>query len=94
MWRGHVYLYAGVAMSIKIPPAIAAIAPDGKLTVAQRRRFMLDMCRRRIKPGTGSGYDFLRKRTAWQSWPDLRPILQEMSWVIVGTVATRAYMPE
>ncbi len=27
-------------------------------------------------------------------WPDLRPILQELPWVITGTVATRAYMPE
>jgi hypothetical protein len=73
---------------------MAAIAPDGKLTVAQRRRFMLDMCRRRIKPGTGSGYDFLRSRTAMNYWPDLRPILQDIPWVIVGGVATRAYMPE
>lgn len=67
-------------MSSKIPPAIAAIAPDGKLTVAQRRRFMLNMCRRRIKPGTGSGYDFLRRRTAMNYWPDLRPILQDIPW--------------
>ena len=27
-------------------------------------------------------------------WPDLRPILQGIPWVIVGDVATRAYMPE
>lgn len=27
-------------------------------------------------------------------WPDLRPILNEIKWVIVGGVATRAYMPE
>jgi len=27
-------------------------------------------------------------------WPDLRPILQGIPWVIVGAVATRAYMPE
>jgi hypothetical protein len=27
-------------------------------------------------------------------WPDLRPILQEIDWVIVGGIATRAYMPE
>ncbi len=27
-------------------------------------------------------------------WPDLRPILEDTPWVIVGTVATRAYMPE
>ena len=27
-------------------------------------------------------------------WPDLRSILQGIPWVIVGGVATRAYMPE
>lgn len=27
-------------------------------------------------------------------WPDLRHILQPIDWVIVGDVATRAYMPE
>ena len=27
-------------------------------------------------------------------WPDLRPILSGIKWVIVGGVATRAYMPE
>jgi hypothetical protein len=27
-------------------------------------------------------------------WPDLRSILQGIPWVIVGAVATRAYMPE
>lgn len=28
------------------------------------------------------------------SWPDLRPILAGIDWVVVGGVATRAYMPE
>lgn len=79
---------------MKIPPAIAAIAPDGRLTPAQRRRFMIDFCLRRVKPGTGSGHEFLRRRTAMNSWPDLRPILQNIPWAIVGAVATRAYMPE
>lgn len=27
-------------------------------------------------------------------WPDLRSILQDVPWLIVGGVATRAYMPE
>ena len=27
-------------------------------------------------------------------WPDLRPILGGIRWVVVGGVATRAYMPE
>ena len=77
-----------------IPPAIAAIAPDGQLTPAQKRRFMIDFCLRRIQPGTGSAPEFLQRRTAMNPWPDLRPILQDIPWVIVGGVATRAYMPE
>ena len=77
-----------------IPPAIAAIAPDGRLTPAQKRRFMIDFCLRRIQPGTGSAPEFLQRRTAMNPWPDLRPILQDIPWVIVGGVATRAYMPE
>lgn len=27
-------------------------------------------------------------------WPDLRPVLRDLLWVVVGAVATRAYMPE
>ena len=29
-----------------------------------------------------------------QPWPDLRPILKGLRWLVVGGVATRAYMPE
>ncbi|MFQ5342957.1 MAG: nucleotidyltransferase domain-containing protein [Anaerolineae bacterium] len=79
---------------MRIPPAIAAIAPDGQLTPAQRRRILIDICRRRIRPGTGSALEFLQRRTAMIPWPDLRPILENIPWVIVGGVATRAYMPE
>jgi hypothetical protein len=79
---------------MRIPLAIAAVAPDGHLTPAQRRRFFIDLCLRRIKPGTGSGYDFLRRRTAMYPWPDLRPVLQDIPWAVVGAVATRTYMPE
>lgn len=28
------------------------------------------------------------------SWPDLRPVLRDIPWLVVGGVATRAYMPE
>jgi hypothetical protein len=77
-----------------IPSTIAAIAPDGQLTPAQRRHILIDISRRRIRPGTGSAAEFLRRRTAMISWPDLRPVLRGIPWVIVGAVATRAYMPE
>jgi hypothetical protein len=77
-----------------IPPAIARIAPDGNLTPRQMRHFMIDMVKRNGKPGTGSSHEFMRRRTAMNPWPDLRPILKGIDWAIVGGVATRAYMPE
>ncbi len=79
---------------MSLPSAIATVAPDGRLTPARRRRIMINMCKRRIKPGTGSAPEFLQRRTAMHTWPDLRPILKGIPWVIVGGVATRAYMPE
>src|SRR6266545_2643435 len=81
-------------MTTPVPPAIAKIAPDGNLTPRQKRRFMIDMLKRRVRPGTGSSVEFMRRRTAMNPWPDLRPILQGIDWVIIGGVATRAYMPE
>jgi len=80
--------------NLPVPPAIAQIAPDGNLTPRQKRRFMIDMVKRRIRPGTGSSHEFMRRRTAMDPWPDLRPILQGIDWVLIGGVATRAYMPE
>src|SRR5574342_1343387 len=77
-----------------VPPAIAKIAPDGNLSPRQKRRFMVDMLKRRVRPGTGSSAEFMRRRTAMNPWPDLRPILKGIAWAIVGAVATRAYMPE
>jgi hypothetical protein len=77
-----------------IPSAIAAIAPDGKLTGRQRRRLMIDISLRKQKPGTGSSHEFMMRRTAMNPWPDLREILKGIDWVLIGGVATRAYMPE
>jgi len=81
-------------MATHIPPAIAKIAPDGNLTPRQIRRLMIEMVKRKGKPGTGSSHEFMRRRTAMNPWPDLRPILKGIAWAIVGGVATRAYMPE
>lgn len=80
--------------NVPVPPAIARIAPDGNLTARQKRRFMIDMILRRVKPGTGSSHKFMLRRTAMNPWPDLRPILKGIMWAMVGGVATRAYMPE
>ena len=80
--------------NLPVPLAIARIAPDGNLTPRQKRRVMIDMVLRRVKPGTGSGHDFLRRRTSMNPWPDLRPILRGIDWALIGGVATRAYMAE
>lgn len=81
-------------MTVSVPDPIARLAPDGKLTVRQKRRLLLDMALRRVRPGTGSSHEFMLRRTAMIEWPDLRNVLQGIEWVIVGGVATRAYMPE
>ncbi|HNB51611.1 MAG TPA: nucleotidyl transferase AbiEii/AbiGii toxin family protein [Anaerolineales bacterium] len=81
-------------MALNVPPAIAKIAPDGNLTPRQKRQFLIQMALRRVKPGTGSAPEFMRERTAMHNWPDLREILEGIDWVIIGGVATRAYMPE
>lgn len=79
---------------LPVPPVIARIAPDGNLTPRQKRRFMIEMVKRRVQPGTGSSHEFMRRRTAMHPWTDLRPILEGIDWVLIGSVATRAYMPE
>jgi hypothetical protein len=68
--------------------------PHNNLTARQRRSLLLAMTARRVRPGAGSGPEFLQRRTAVHSWPDLRQILDQIDWVIVGGVATRAFMPE
>ena len=58
-----------------------------------RRRFILDMARRRQKPGSGSqAWD--RSASFRMNWPSLADIFREIPWAIVGAVATRLYMPE
>src|SRR5262245_7768413 len=81
-------------MATQIPSAIAKIAPDGNLTPRQKRHLMIDILKRRVRSGSGSSHEFMRRRTAMNPWPDLRPILKGIDWAIVGGVATRAYMPE
>ncbi len=81
-------------MNRSIPQAIAQLTPDGRLTRRQKRRLLIDMMLRRQTPGTGSSRQLMEERTAMHDWPDLRQILNGIPWVIVGGVATRAYMPE
>ncbi len=65
------------------------------LTTARgRRAMMIDMCRRRQRPGTGSDLDALMKGGPWMQWPDLSDVLGPIPWAVIGAVATRRYMPE
>ena len=66
----------------------------GLISAKERRHLLIAMARRRARPGTGSSAAFMQARTAMKFWPDLRDTLQDIDWVIVGAVATRAYMPE
>lgn len=65
-----------------------------EMTIAVRRRLLLEIARRRAQPGTGSARIFLEDRTAVARWPDLTETLAGIRWAVVGAVATRAYMPE
>jgi hypothetical protein len=77
-----------------VPEAIKRVAPDGKPTPRQRRRILIDIGLRRIKPGTRSSTEFFRERSAMHTWPDLNKIFEDIPWAVTGGVATRAYMPE
>jgi hypothetical protein len=54
---------------------------------------MIDIARKRQRPGTGSRSVFPEEIYRLE-WPDLTPILADLPWAIVGGVATRLYMPE
>jgi hypothetical protein len=58
------------------------------------RRTIIDMARRRQRPGSGSSRAFLMQRTTVMQWPDLSPVLLPIPWAVVGAAATRLYMPE
>jgi hypothetical protein len=58
------------------------------------RRTIIDMARRRQRPGSGSSREFLLERTTMFQWPDLTEVLFPVLWAVVGAAATRLYMPE
>jgi hypothetical protein len=64
------------------------------LSAREVRTQILEIARRRQKPGRGSSLQFLRQRTAMKHWPDLTSVLGEVPWATVGGVATRHYSPE
>ena len=58
------------------------------------RRSFIHLALKRAHPGSGSTIAFLNQRTANIKIIDLRNILEDIRWVLVGGIATRAYMPE
>jgi hypothetical protein len=70
-----------------------AATPTGDLADPNaRRRLLLDLSRRRVRPGSGSSLGFLRNRTWSDPVVDLHGL--RTPFVIVGAVATALYMPE
>src|SRR5688572_12645901 len=68
--------------------------PAPTMSAREVRARILEIARRRQKPGTGSSLEFLRQRTAMKQWPDLSEVLGEIPWATVGGVAIRRYAPE
>lgn len=63
-------------------------------TRVERRRELIALATRRVRPGSGSGSATLARRTTRLIWPDLRRTLGDIPWAVCGAVATRLYMPE
>nr|WP_232225068.1 nucleotidyl transferase AbiEii/AbiGii toxin family protein [Dactylococcopsis salina] len=61
---------------------------------AQRRKWFINLVKKRIQSGTGSSITFLKQRRWTFSVSNLREIIKQVPFVIVGGVATRLYMPE
>ena len=61
---------------------------------SQKRKIFLSLVKKRVQPGSGSGLNFLHKRTWSYSVSNLNLILTQALFVIVDGVATRLYMPE
>jgi len=59
-----------------------------------RRAFVIELCRRRQRPGSGSDLVALMEGAPLMHWPDLRELLDPIPWAVIGAVAARLYMPE
>lgn len=64
------------------------------LTLAERRAQYIALAQRRVRPGSGSSIEHLRRRTTVQPLFDLRRVIRKTRFLLVGGLATRYYMPE
>lgn len=62
--------------------------------INQRRKVYIAIALKRVRPGSGSCVEFLQTRTWKYPVTNLNAIIQQSSFVVVGGVATRLYMPE
>ncbi|WP_293144721.1 MULTISPECIES: hypothetical protein [unclassified Microcoleus] len=60
----------------------------------QRRKLYIEIALRRCRPGSGSSLEFLRKRTWNRPVTNIKAIIKQTPFVVVGGIATRLYMPE
>ena len=60
---------------------------------ARTRRTLIDIAKRRQKPGSGS-LSLSPDTMAGMQWPDLGEDLGDLPWAVVGAVATRLYVAE
>ncbi|PSB27314.1 hypothetical protein C7B69_11040 [filamentous cyanobacterium Phorm 46] len=60
----------------------------------QRRKIYIEIALRRCRPGSGSTLDFLSKRTWNTPVTNIKAIIKQTQFVVVGGIATRLYMPE
>ncbi|MEB3160351.1 MAG: hypothetical protein VKL20_02690 [Synechocystis sp.] len=60
----------------------------------ERRKLFLSLAQKRAKAGSGSSLTFLNQRTWTFPVADIRQFIPDISFVVVGGVATRLYMPE
>lgn len=69
---------------------MSAITP----TIAERRAQYIALAQRHVRPGSGSSTATLRRRTTVQPLFDLRQVIRNTRFLLVGGLATRRYMPE
>lgn len=67
---------------------------EAALTTSERRAQYIALAERRVRPGSGSGIAHLRRRTTAQPLFDLRQVIRDTRFLLVGGLATRHYMPE
>ncbi|MBI3971630.1 MAG: hypothetical protein HY332_10115 [Chloroflexi bacterium] len=64
------------------------------ISPATRRKAYIALIQKRVRPGSGSHISTLQTRTTRQRVMDLRQLIRQTPFVLVGGIATRLYMPE